>query len=93
DMPGAYNIAGDPVSTTELFASRGKSVVYLPFGLVDLAARAAARLLKRRRFDREWLQAVKYQVIVNCDKILGTGAIKNLAPTRAIIDQLLPLIS
>jgi nucleoside-diphosphate-sugar epimerase len=88
DIPGAYNIAGEPASLDELLASRGKRVKYVPFGAVDAAARVAGWFSKKYNVSREWLQALKHQCVVNCDKIVRAGALPSLVPTRATVDEI-----
>jgi UDP-glucose 4-epimerase len=88
DMPGAYNVAGEPTSLDELLASRGRRIWYVPFGAVDVAARVAGRFSSKYKSSREWLQALKYQCIVNCDKVVKAGAIRSLVTTRDIVDEL-----
>lgn len=86
---GAFNIAGDnPIDVNDLGPILGLPTIKLPFSMVKALAKVAWSLRFIDFISPEWLDVMRYPVVVDCQKakqVLGwkpkydtTGALKKL---------------
>jgi hypothetical protein len=73
EMPGAFNIAGEPMDLGHYLQARGKTFRRIPwaaaYGLVSLSSPISARA----RLAKSWLISAKYRYILDCSKLKQAG--------------------
>lgn len=87
DMPGAYNIAGEPLDLESYLRSKGKSFRRVPWAAADTLALLASPFSPRARLARHWLVSARYRNILDCSKLRRSGFDRPLRSTYECLEE------
>jgi UDP-glucose 4-epimerase len=86
-LPGAYNIAGEPMNLDLRLGELGKTFRPVPWGPVFALATALAPFSRRIRAARSWLTGARYRNLLDCSKLRSAGFNGPLRATRECFDE------
>jgi nucleoside-diphosphate-sugar epimerase len=86
-MPGAYNIAGEPMDLERYLRENGKKFRRIPrravSGLISVLSPFSARL----RLARSWMIGARYRNIMDCSKLKRAGFAERLRTSRECLQE------
>ena len=86
-LPGAYNIAGEPMDLERYLRESGKNFRRIPrrtvYGLISMLSPLSARL----RLARSWMIGAKYRNIMDCSKLKRAGFAERLHTTLDCVQE------
>jgi UDP-glucose 4-epimerase len=87
EMPGAYNIAGEPLDLEDYLRSKGKSYRRIPRAAASALALLASPFSTRARLARQWLVSARYRNILDCSKLRRSGFDRPLRTTYECLED------
>jgi nucleoside-diphosphate-sugar epimerase len=87
DLPGAYNIAGEPLDLESYLRSKGKSFRPIPRVAASTLALLASPFSPRARLARQWLVSARYRNILDCSKLRRCGFDRPLRTTYECLEE------
>lgn len=87
DLPGAYNVAGEPLDLDGYLRSRGKAFRRIPWRAANVLASLASPFSARMRLTKTWLVSARYRNIVDCSKLRRSGFDRPLRSTFECLEE------
>jgi nucleoside-diphosphate-sugar epimerase len=87
EMPGAYNIAGEPLDLESYLRSKGKTFRPIPWAPAHALAWLLSPFSSRMRLARAWLVSARYRNILDCSKLRRSGFGKTLRTTFECLED------
>ena len=87
ELPGAYNIAGEPVDLDGYLESKGRTFRRIPWGAANSLASLLSPFSARMRLARAWLVSARYRNIVDCSKLRRSGFNRPLRATSECLEE------
>jgi UDP-glucose 4-epimerase len=87
DMPGAYNIAGEPLDFVRYLKDRGKTFRRIPWAGAYALASLLSPFSARSRLGRSWLVSARYRNILDCSKLKRAGFDRPLRTTLQCVQE------
>lgn len=86
-MPGAYNIAGEPMDLEGYLRERGRKFRQIPWGAVYGLAGLLSPFSARMRLAKSWMIGFKYRNIMDCSKLKQAGFAEPLHTTLECVQE------
>ena len=86
-MPGAYNIAGEPMDLEGYLRERGKKFREIPWGAVYRLVSMLSPFYARMRLAKSWMIGFKYRNIMDCSKLKQAGFTEPLRTTLECVQE------
>jgi nucleoside-diphosphate-sugar epimerase len=86
-LPGAYNIAGEPLDLDGYLREKGKTFRRIPTGPVRALVTVLSPFSGRMRVARAWMAGAKYRNIMDCSKLRRAGFAEPLRTTRECLEE------
>ncbi len=90
-LPGSYNLAGEPLDFGTFLQDRGKNVKFIPHTIVSRIVSFLSLISHKYVVLAQWLNGSKYQVIMNCDAYDNLNISYKLKTTRMILEEVVKL--
>ena len=87
ELPGAYNIAGEPLDFVRYLKDRGKTFRRIPWAGAYILASLLSPLSARSRLGRSWLVSARYRNILDCSKLKRAGFDQPLRTTLQCVQE------
>jgi nucleoside-diphosphate-sugar epimerase len=87
EMPGAYNIAGEPLDFVRYLKGRGKTFRRIPWAGAYVLAALLSPFSARSRLGRSWLVSARYRNILDCSKLKRAGFDQPLRSTLQCVQE------
>jgi nucleoside-diphosphate-sugar epimerase len=87
EMPGAFNIAGDPLDFESYLRDKGKTFRRIPWAAANVLAGLLSPFSARSRLARSWLVSARYRNITDCSKLKRSGFNKPLHTTLQCVEE------
>ncbi len=79
DLPGAYNLAADPVDLRTFVEKQGKKVMWFPWLPFKITLTAAGLVVNKIKILMDWIIGLRYPIVVTSEK--SQNAYKMLFPS------------
>ncbi|MHA1518984.1 MAG: NAD-dependent epimerase/dehydratase family protein [Promethearchaeota archaeon] len=90
-LHGSYNVAGEPLDFGAYLEERGKKIKYIPYKLVSILLSLLSPFSHKYRVLSQWLNGIKYQVIVSCEKLAKLNLPFELKSTQEILEEVVEI--
>jgi UDP-glucose 4-epimerase len=85
DLPGAFNIAAQPINHADFLRRRGLKVRILSWGVADFGIAVGGLFSQRVRLLKGWTLGIKYQIVVSSEKLQSKGFTFKYPTTESIV--------
>lgn len=87
ELPGAYNIAGEPLDLFSYLRCRGKTFRRIPWRAASALASLLSPFSARMRLAKAWLVSARYRNIIDCSKLRRSGFDRPLRTTFECLED------
>ena len=87
ELPGAYNIAGEPLDLAAYLRGKGKTFRTIPWGPANVLASLLSPFSARIRLAKSWLVSARYRNIIDCSKLRRAGFDPPLRTTFECLEE------
>lgn len=87
EIPGAYNIAGEPLDLESYLRSKGKTFRRISWAPANALACLLSPFSARMRLARAWLVSAKFRNILDCSKLRRSGFDRPLRTTLQCLEE------
>lgn len=93
EMPGAYNIAGEPLDLEAYLRSKGKTFRSIPWAPAYALAWLMSPFSSRLRLARAWLVSARHRNILDCSKLRRSGFDRTLRSTLECLEEVTAVLA
>jgi nucleoside-diphosphate-sugar epimerase len=87
ELPGAYNIAGEPLDLDGYLRGKGKTFRTIPWRAANVLASFLSPFSARMRLAKAWLVSARYRNIIDCSKLRRSGFDRPLRTTSECLEE------
>jgi len=87
ELPGAYNIAGEPLDLDAYLRHKSKTFRAIPWGPAKALASLLSPVSARMRLAKAWLVSARYRNIIDCSKLRRSGFDRPLRTTFECLEE------